>query len=185
MLIKTVLLCLPGKGSPIHNLSSHQYGERCGVCVSKGKELLCMHAPQHQEDTCVSHSEGHSGLSFVCHRVILHLDYCDPHLAGPSACIIRHLKRIQKAVWWVNIAKFVHATPLKHTLHWLPFGCLNPIQVTGISLPCCKWLRPILTIGLPFPFYEWSPDAAQQNPDCWLIVATVIRIAETLTSVAD
>ena len=118
-----------------------------------------MHAPQHQEDMCVSHSEGHAGL---CHHDILHLDYCDPHLAGLSACIIRHLKRIQKAaVWLVTLPKFsCNAMPTHPAL--ATFWMLESESSHWYCLLCCKWLRPIVTIDLRFPFYELSPDAAQQ-----------------------
>ncbi len=130
---KTELLLLPGKASPIHDLSINTENSSSD-CMERGDDtgwptvfrwnhhcdntLLQINFPQHQEDTSVPHPGGSvDSASGFCHFVPRLAKWL---LAGVPACAIRPCSssRMQQPGW--SLAYPSSPTLLIRSLHWLP-----------------------------------------------------------------
>lgn len=127
-----VVALVPGKECPIHDLcitTESSVVSLASMWMSHWKTSCPLPpallwqpspAPHHQEDTSAPRPEGGTGSGPGSFRLALRL----PQLAhGRRACVcIRPLQLIQNAAAWLilNLPRFPHATPLLHTLHWLP-----------------------------------------------------------------
>ena len=160
---KTELLFLPGKDSPIHDLTFNfdnsvltptETARNLGVTLDSQLSLTANITATTRSCRFMLYNirrirpllTQKAVQVLVQALVISRLDYCNSLLAGLPASAIRPLQLIQNAAARLvfNQPKFSHTTPLLRSLHWLPVAAPHPLQNISTCVPCCEWLRSCL-----------------------------------------
>lgn len=78
--------------------------------------------------------------SLVQSYVISRLDYANSLLQGSNKCLVNKLQVVQNSAARLifNVPRFSHATPLLHSLHWLPIEQRINFKVLTLTFKCLR-----------------------------------------------
>ena len=143
----------------------------------------------------------------VCAFVLSKIDYCNSLLAGLPQYLLHKLQRIQNnaARLVLRRSKFEHATPLLHSLHWLPISERINYKLSALSFAVITGLAPgylsdLLHLYTPSRLLRSSSDTrflqlplvktvsygertfSFQAPSAWNALPTSLRHIESLSA---
>ena len=186
---KTELLFLPGKDSPIHDLTFNfdnsvltptETARNLGVTLDSQLSLTANITATTRSCRFMLYNirrirpllTQKAVQVLVQALVISRLDYCNSLLAGLPARAIRPLQLIQNAAARLvfNQPKFSHTTPLLRSPSLATSGCPHPLQNISTCVPCCEWLRSCLHPGHGQTLHPQPVHSALLLPISWLLL---------------